>query len=112
MPTFPSLPWQRDGSTFEPVDDLNIDEWPNGGARGRSFVQGTRYRWTVSLYYLTTAEKDTLMAFYAANKLLPFDLVNKYDGLTYNNVIFAAAVVPSAAPAGPYWNCTVQMRTR
>lgn len=112
MATFPTLPWQRDGSEFQKIDDLVTDEWPNGGARGRSFFQGTRYRWTADLYYLTSAQKTTLESFYASNKLITFDLVNPYDGATYNNVIFDGPVIVTPAPSGPYWNCIVKMRTR
>lgn len=67
--------------------------------------------WAYSLKLVTTADKDTLQAFYEANKDVPFDWLNPQDGNTYE-VIFAAP--PKWSMAGSdgtdeFWNVILKL---
>lgn len=110
MAAYPTKGIDVAGSMQDPVDDLVIDEWPDGSARGRSYVTPGRFKWTL-VHILTDADKATLDAFYAANRLAqdisfasPFDGVN-YTGLIFTGKIKQDRIVPSAL-----WKVTTYLR--
>lgn len=97
------------GSAQQPVDDLVIDGWPNGNVRGRAYVSVGKYKWVILHRPLADADKVTLKTFYDTNRLLTFDFVSPFDGVTYHNVIFTATPKFDRL-AGAYWAVTVEMR--
>lgn len=96
-------------STQQPVDDLAVDEWPGGSVRGRSYITVGRYKWVLVHSPLADADKVTLKTFYDTNKLLTFDFISPWDGVTYHNVIFTGVPKYERLP-GPYWTVTVPLR--
>lgn len=97
------------GSVQLPVEDLVVDQWPNGNIRGRSYFATGKYKWTLIHTPLADADKVTLKTFYDTNKLLTFDFVSPFDAVTYHNVIFAAPPDYKRL-AGPNWIVTVQLQ--
>lgn len=88
-PVYPSFGFDPGRSRQQPVDDLVVDQWPNGSSRGRSYFTPGKMEWTLYHDLLSDANRATLKAFYDANKLLPaFDFVSPWDGVTYHNVGF------------------------
>lgn len=82
-PTFGQLV----GAIDDAVDDLVVDRAVNGAGFGRSFFTTAMPRFQFS-HILTPSERDTLQAFYAANKTIPFNLAFQGDGVTYSGLLF------------------------
>jgi hypothetical protein len=107
--TVPNFGVNVQNSRQQPIEDLVIDTWPNGSARGRSYFTTGRYSW--ELYHGTMADADraTLKTFYDTNRLITFSFVSPWDGVTYTNVIFAAPPEYIRLP-GLYWDVKVKLR--
>lgn len=73
------------GSTHEPFDDVQIDRSIDGTAYGRSFYPAKKHRFTLR-HVLTKAQRDTLIAFYDANRAVVVDLYWQWDGTTYTSL--------------------------
>lgn len=86
MANYPSFP-QLVGSTHTPFDDLQIDRSIDGTAYARAFYAARKDRFVLH-HDLTLAQRDTLLAFYDANRAIPFDLLWTGDGTTYTNCLF------------------------
>ena len=104
-PTFTYNPSQRSDEAL--LDDLQIDRASNGTPRGRAFYTAPKKVFTVVHEAMTSAERATLLAFYAANRLLTFDFVWAADGVTY--ICLFAAAPKSTITSGTYWTVTTQM---
>lgn len=110
MAGYPNFPITTKGSDQTPVDDLQVDEWPNGSIRARSFFSTGRYKWTLLHGVLADADRATLKAFYDANRLrTDISFTSPWDGVVYNNVMFTAPPKYERLP-GAYWNVTVALR--
>lgn len=68
MASYPSFP-QLLGSVETPRDDLTVDRAVNGTAKARAFYTARKRQFQVR-HLLTKAERDTLLAFYDANRLV------------------------------------------
>ncbi len=66
------------------LDDLQIDRASNGTPKGRAFYTVPKMQFELVHQGMSSAEKATLKAFYAANRTTPFDLVWAGDGETYS----------------------------
>lgn len=115
--SYPALKISMRESDVELVNDLEIDEWPNGSARGRAYADAARYRWVLIHPALTETEKGTLEAYWLANKTLPFDFVDRFvsPSVTRNNVMFTERPVfkRNDSPAGNRtYRATVKLRMR
>jgi hypothetical protein len=80
MATYPVLPTSY-GSDPEPINSIEIDRAVDGTARARSFQSTDKVRIPVKHPRLTADQKATLEAFYAANRVIPFDYA-AIDGVT------------------------------
>jgi len=110
MATYPNLPILNKESEQQPVDAISVDEWPNGSARGRSYVTPGRYRWTIVHDKLSDADRATLKAFYDANRLrIDISFVSPWDGVTYTNCMFVDAPHYKRLD-GPLYDVTVKLR--
>lgn len=109
MPTYPSFAIDTKGSKQQPIEDLVVDQWPNGNSRGRSFFTTGKYGWVILHGVLADADRVTLKAFYDANRLLTFDFVSPWDGVTYHNVGFTKPPDYERLP-GLYWNVKLELR--
>lgn len=107
--TVPNFGVDPKGSAQMPIDDLQVDVWPNGRSRGRSYYPVGKYQWTLVHSIVADADKVTLKTFYDTNKLITFDFISPWDGVTYHNVIFGGPVKYERLP-GPYWAITVLLR--
>ncbi len=109
--TYPSLAANPSGSFQKPVEDLVTDQWPNGNTRGRSYYTAGKYEWQLLHDILSDANRATLKAFYDANRLLTFDYVSPWDGITYHNVGFLAPIEYKGRDSSTlYWDVTVKLR--
>lgn len=109
MALYPALKVDVSKSIQEPIDDLKIDEWPNGGARGRSYVTGNRKRWTLVHPQVSDADYATWDAFYTANKLADdVSFASPWDSTTYTGIIFDGVPKRDHDDAG--WILTVRLR--
>jgi hypothetical protein len=109
MATYPNLPIDVEGSEQVPIDAIDVDEWPNGNARGRSYVTVGRYRWTLK-HIVAEADRATIKAFYDSNRLrVDVSYVSSFDGATYNNILITSPPEYKPMPGGN-WTVTVAMR--
>ena len=69
-PVYPSLDTDTKDSKQQPIEDLVVDQWPNGNSRGRSYFTTGKYAWDLKHGVLSDANRITLKAFYDANRLL------------------------------------------
>lgn len=102
---YPDLPTAY-GSDPKPIAMIKIDRAEDGSARGRA-VGGDKMIIPLEHPYLSSADKTTLDAYYAANRLLEFDYVSKADGNTYT-CMFAKAPRYEVHP-GSRWTATVEL---
>lgn len=108
--TYPAFGVDAKKSSQQPVEDLVVDQWPNGASRGRSYFTPGRYKWTLVHDVLADADRATLKAFYDTNRLLLFDYVSPWDGVTYHNVGFVTPIDFGERLPGLFWNPKVQLR--
>jgi hypothetical protein len=104
-PTFTYNPSQS--SSEELLDDLQVDRASNGKPKVRSFYTAPKKAFSLVHEGMTGAERTTLLAYYAANRLLPFDFVWAADGATYT-CLFSAAP-KSTITSGLHWTVTTQL---
>jgi len=104
-PTFAYNPSQS--SAEDLLDDLQVDRASNGKPRVRSLYTAPKKAWTVVHEGMTSAERATLLAYYAANRLLSFDFVWAADGVTYTCLF--AAPPKSVITSGLHWTVTTQL---
>jgi hypothetical protein len=97
------------GSKQQPIEDLVVDVWPNGAARGRSYFTSGRYAWDLVHGVISDADRQTLQTFYVANRLLMFDYVSPWDGVTYHNVGFVKPPEYVRLP-GLWWTVKTSLR--
>lgn len=102
---YPDLPTAY-GSDPDPIAMIKIDRAEDGGARGRE-TGSDKVRFKLEHPRLSSADKATLVAYYAANRLLEFDYVSKVDGATYT-CMFARAPRYEVHP-GSRWTATVEL---
>lgn len=97
------------GSKQLPVDDLVVDQWPNGSSRGRSYFTVGLKAWELLHGVIPDADRVTLETFYNTNKLILFDFVSPWDGVTYHNVGFVMVPDYERLP-GLLWNVKTKLR--
>jgi hypothetical protein len=100
MATYPTLPTAY-GSDFKPINDIEIDRAADGTAYVRSFFSASRGSASVKHPRLTAADKATLDAFYATNRLLEFDYVSPADGVS-RSCVFKGAPAYTVRPGARY----------
>jgi hypothetical protein len=109
MATYPNLPIDVEGSDQSPVDAIDIDKWPNGGLRGRSYITTGRRRWILK-HIVNDTDRATIKAFYDTNRLrVDVSYVSAFDGATYNNILITAPPDYKPMPGGN-WTVIVAMR--
>lgn len=82
MAAYPTLPVQP-GSADTPSQRAEV--FVDGAGGHKVYWPAQKKRWTLK-HILSTAQRDTLLAFYATNKLLPITFLWGEDGVTYNAV--------------------------
>jgi len=105
MATYPTFSQSVD-STFDWLDDIQIDRASNGTVKARALFTAPKAIGNI-LHRLTNTERATLDAFYLANRRIPFDFVWSGDGLTYS-CLFSGPPKYKSLP-GLYWDTTVGM---
>ena len=85
-----------------------LDRASNGTPKVRSFYTADKKEFAVAHEYITTAEKQTLEAFIAANAANSFDFAWAADGTTYTCLLAAQAPEYTAHPGG-YWSVMVYL---
>jgi hypothetical protein len=80
-PTFAQLHDSEEGF----VDDLLVDRAVNGTVKVRALYTAPKRRWTLK-HRLTTAQRDTLQAFYASYRTVTNTFVWAGNGTTYTFV--------------------------
>lgn len=103
MNTYPSI-IQVVGSRPDDDEGTVVELAESGKPRFRTFYSQTRTTFTVQ-HECYTPEKDTLSAFYQANKFVAFNFVWPMDGLTYT-CRFANAPKCTPAQGDGYWSIT------
>lgn len=81
MANYPDLPTAY-GSDPDPLAMLKVDRAEDGSARARA-LGGDKMRFKLEHPRLSSADKATLDAFYAANRLIEFTHTSKANGNTY-----------------------------
>lgn len=106
MATYPTLSTSY-GSDLKPVNGISVDRAEDGTARVRSFHVSDKGTFPVAHPWLSAANKSTLDAFYAANRLLPFDYTSPTDSVL-RVCVFAAPIRYTRKP-GEFWDAVVEM---
>lgn len=105
MATYPTLP-TRYGCDFTPATSLVIDRAEDGTGRARSYG-ADKGKAKVVHPYLDAADRAVLDAFYAANRLLPYDYTSPADNVM-RSCMFAGPIDWKREP-GSRWTATVGM---
>lgn len=106
MAAYPNIAQDLD-STETVLDDVQVDRATNGAPRVRALYTALKREFSVVHRWATGAEKASVEAFYAANRLVSFTFVWKGDGATYT-CCFAGA--PNYKPLrGGTWEIVVRM---
>lgn len=82
-----------------PLDKIQIDRAEDGTGRGRSFYASSKVAIKPMHPFMTAAERTTLDAFYAVNRLLEFNYACPASGITYV-AMFAKPPVYEILPGG------------
>lgn len=117
MATYPTtFKISPEESMIQDLSKLELDTWPNGAVRARSFDSTTRYAWTLVHPRLSHAERDQLEAFWLANKLVTFDFVDRFStgAPTRTGIIFDGTppVYKRLKGKNTGWSATVKIRMR
>ena len=83
MATYPSYQ-QHISSRAQLRDGVEIDRAGNGSARARSFWAAQKYEFDITHPSLTLAERDSLVAFHAANNFVAVDFVSEETRATHS----------------------------
>ena len=89
MATYPTLP-TRSGADPSPATSLVIDRAEDGTGRARSFG-ADKVKFKIVHPWLSASDKSTLDAFYATNRLLPFDYTSRADDVL-RSCLFAGPI--------------------
>lgn len=104
---YPAIPQHWDTS-IAPVAGVAVNRAESGATRGRSLYAATSYDITVIHDLITTAQRATLLAFYAANSTNTFGFEADEDATIYT-VIFINE--PQSTPIAPnVWRVTSQLQ--
>jgi hypothetical protein len=106
MATYPTLPTRAGGDPL-PINGLEIDRAEDGTARGRSFHDSDKVRFSLEHPFLTSTQKAMLAAFYTTNRLIEFDYVSISSGSTYG-CLFSKPPAYIYQP-GDFWTAKVEM---
>jgi hypothetical protein len=106
MAAYPTLPTSYQ-SDPKPIKSLTIDRAEDGTARVRSYFASDKVTFSIKHETLSSSQKATLDAFYAANRLLTFDYTSPADSVT-RTCVFASPIAYTRQP-GDYWDATVEM---
>jgi hypothetical protein len=105
MAAYPTL-MQLRTTTIARDAGLQTTRATNGRLRVRGLFPADKADFDL-VHWCTTAEKDALMTFYAANRLLDITYTDPADGASYT-VRFAAAPLP--VDMTPWWEVRVRLR--
>lgn len=106
MAAYPSFYWSKEGTTLSIDDGMQAVRATNGKLKVRNLYTADKRDWQLS-HWLTTAQRSTLDAFYAANKLLDVTFTSADDGATYT-VRFVAAPIYQWQVS--YWVARVHLK--
>jgi hypothetical protein len=107
---YPTTGIDISGSVQDPIDDLSVDEWPDGSARGRSYVALGRFKW-ILVHTFADSDKAILDAFYAANRLAQdISFSSPFDGVNYTGCIFTAKMKQDRLVPNAVWKVTAYLR--
>lgn len=101
---YPTLMILED-SEATPQGGVQADRASNGMLKVRRLFDEDKTDFVV-VHMLTRAERDTLMAFYSANKTAQFSFYWPGDGVTYTCVFTAP---PQSSRRGMYYRVTVRL---
>jgi hypothetical protein len=87
---YPNFATDTKGSKQQPIEDLVVDVWPNGSARGRSYFTVAGSIGAEARRSLRCRSRDA-QGVLRREQAAAFDFVSPWDGVTYHNVGF---VVP------------------
>lgn len=101
---YPDLPTAA-GSDPEPLAMTKLDRAEDGSARGRALGED---KMSFKLeHYVNAAQKATLDAYYAANRLLEFAYTSNSDGNTYTCLFASRPKYERLSPS--LWRATVEL---
>lgn len=106
---YPSLR-QSYASKESRLSGRQVDRATNGAPRGRVFFTSQKKTFQVVHTGMTDADKATIEAFYAANSLLSFSFVWRYDAATYTCIFGADEPTYTRIPKSDrLWEITVML---
>lgn len=105
MASYPTL-LTTQASSYSTESGIATQRATNGTLRARTFFPGDKRNFDLH-HFLSAAERDALLTFYAANRLLDVDYTDPSTGTTHT-VRFAEA--PQSTPLPPWWEVRVQLR--
>ena len=103
MANYPSF-GQDISSTVTILDDINLDRASNGKPRMRRFYTSPVKEFSV-VHTLTAANKDTLLAFYNANRYVSFTFVWNAENTTHT-AMFSTAPTVAVEGSIDFWKTT------
>ena len=84
MPDYPVTPTARKETTRDPVATRIVERNDGGKPWIRDTGNGTQYyEFHVHHPFISTAQKDAILAHWAANKAVAFNYLYPIDGVTY-----------------------------
>jgi len=90
---------------------LQIDRADDGSVRARRFYAADTAGFELVHDLVTAAQRDQILAHYAAHRAVTFAFTWPGNGVTYNAMLYAAA--PQVQPlAGPYYRVIVTLTGR
>lgn len=111
MATFPALP-QEPATKLTPSSGVALGVMGNGKVRGRAKQSGLVYAITAVYDYVTLAQRETIEAFYEANKTIAFSWKALESNTTFTRCRFIEqnALTWLPRPARKF-QLTVRMQT-
>ena len=100
---------QEISSTFDPLDDLQVDRATNGAPRIRALYTTPKAVGNIVHASATDTEKRAMEAFYLANRLVSFTFVWDGKPSPSHTCYFSTPPPKYAALGGMRWKITVPM---
>lgn len=98
---------QSTNSTWELMDDLQIDRASDGTPRSRALFTAPKAVGSIEHESVTLAEKTVIANFYIANRLVKFTFVWAGDGASYTCIFSGPPKFKRLA--GSYWQVTLNV---
>lgn len=114
---FPPTPFKIDAEQSQVLDlsRIDVDEWPSGAARGRSWSDQQRYGWKLVIPWMSHNDRLILDNFINVNRNEALDFTDRFvqPAVVRTNCFFDGPVVwKRLAGKKTGWAATVSLRMR